>query len=112
MTTALHDRHERQLKRWNITQEQWDAVWEYQKGRCHACVKPFSLSRLPCVDHDHLTGLWRGLLCTDCNYAIGMRHDDVAWFTNVASYLTLPITTRLHITHYVPGSIGEDRARR
>lgn len=112
MNTALHDRQERLLRKWNITQEQWDAVWDFQQGRCFTCHKLFASNRLPCVDHDHKTGLWRGIECTQCNYAIGERHDNAEWFRSVANYLDNPPTLRIGIEHYVPGSIGEHRERR
>jgi DNA-directed RNA polymerase subunit RPC12/RpoP len=109
VTLTQADRHERQLKRWNITEEMWQAVLEVQHHRCAACGKPFSSNRLPCLDHDHETGLWRGIACTSCNYAIGERHDNVKWFKSVASYLSNPPAAFLQ--HFVPGSIGEHRAR-
>jgi hypothetical protein len=110
MTMAVQQRHERQLKRWNITEEQWQAVMDAQGGRCAGCNKRFASNRLPCVDHDHVDGLWRGILCTPCNYAIGERHDNVEWFTNIADYLTHPPAAFLG--HYVPNSIGAHRAGR
>lgn len=47
-----------------------------QRGLCAVCGHPQTYRRngklLPlAVDHDHETGMVRGLLCHDCNRAIG-----------------------------------------
>jgi hypothetical protein len=39
------------------------------------------------IDHDHITGKVRGLLCTQCNIALGMTHDDPGLLTKLAEYL-------------------------
>ncbi|MGA3037754.1 MAG: endonuclease domain-containing protein [Vulcanimicrobiaceae bacterium] len=39
------------------------------------------------VDHDHETGKVRGLLCGDCNIAIGKLYDDVDSCRRAADYL-------------------------
>lgn len=45
-----------------------DRLIEAQGGRCALCEKPFfQISGTPCVDHDHTTGLIRGVLCKNCN---------------------------------------------
>lgn len=107
MTTPTHDRHDRQLAKYGVTQEWWDEAWERCGGHCPACSKPFSTTRLPCIDHDHVSGLDRGLLCRDCNTAAGERHDKAQWFRNMADYLDRPPMADWEC--YVPGSIGEHR---
>lgn len=102
--TPLEQRHNRLLLKYNLTEEQWEKL--IGDNHCPACRKPFSSNRLPCVDHDHTTGLVRGILCTACNYAIGDRHDKVDWFARVASYLATPPALALIGRVFVPGSIG------
>lgn len=44
-----------------------------QNGRCAICMRKAKL----CVDHDHETGLIRGLLCHFCNVMLGNARDSV-----------------------------------
>lgn len=66
-------------KRYGITLDQWNSLFEQQKGKCAVCGR--SQSELNCkfhLDHDHNTGKIRGLLCTSCNIALGdFRVDEV-----------------------------------
>jgi hypothetical protein len=54
--------------RYGITCDQFDTILSAQKGKCGICsvelVKPH-------IDHDHMTGVVRGLLCHRCNIVIG-----------------------------------------
>ena len=40
-----------------------------------------------CVDHDHDTGMIRGLLCRPCNAFIGQMDEDVERIYRAAAYL-------------------------
>ncbi len=55
----------------------WD-MYTKQKGRCGICHRRIYSKRYKnfCVDHDHATGRIRGLLCHNCNRALGMLRDD------------------------------------
>jgi len=39
------------------------------------------------IDHDHRTGVVRGLLCSACNTAIGLLREDPALFAKALAYL-------------------------
>lgn len=59
----------------------WMRMYDEQNGRCAICKeeeKPTrtGIERDLCVDHCHASGTVRGLLCRNCNAAIGLLRDD------------------------------------
>jgi hypothetical protein len=70
--------------KYGISEEEFDLLVESQDRRCAICRRPETimrrgkLSRLS-VDHDHTTGLVRGLLCQTCNSTLGLLRDDPDW---------------------------------
>lgn len=75
--------------KYGITVEQYEALLEKQGHKCAICGKPHSVvpyKRLN-VDHDHKTGKVRGMLCHDCNLAIGFFLDDVSLLEAAIRYL-------------------------
>ncbi len=69
---------------YGLTVEDYDRMVAERKGRCDCCGrKPRKLV----VDHDHKTGIVRGLLCQGCNPAIGKLGDDVAGLQRAIDYL-------------------------
>jgi hypothetical protein len=60
--------------RYGISPEQYDLMLRYQGGACGICGER-PTGRL-CVDHDHVTGKVRGLLCHRCNLGLGNYRDD------------------------------------
>lgn len=64
---------ENNLKRtYNLTLDQWKAMLVSQCGRCAACNDPMTRALGPVVDHNHITGEVRALLCRNCNVAEGL----------------------------------------
>lgn len=59
--------------RYGLTPDQWDAMYNGQRGRCAICLEIPQESLQ--VDHCHTTGEVRGLLCPTCNRAIGLLRD-------------------------------------
>ena len=77
------------LKRnYGLTPEQLDAMRLAQKDLCAICRKPPTgrWSTL-CVDHCHDTGRVRGLLCNNCNRAIGLLGDNETVIQAAAGYI-------------------------
>lgn len=67
-------------------------MYEAQGGVCAICRKPAdpygvrAASRLH-VDHDHLTGAVRALLCNNCNRGIGYLADSPELLRAAADYI-------------------------
>lgn len=78
-----------QIKRtYGCTLEQYQGMFAAQEGKCRGCFKHQSeLSKRLCVDHDHGTLEIRGLLCFDCNTALGRAKDSPETLRNLAIYL-------------------------
>lgn len=61
------------LKRYGLTPEKYAETVEAQQNKCAICFKHMDE---PHIDHDHETGVVRGLLCGRCNRGIGNFDDD------------------------------------
>jgi len=78
------------LKKYDLTMEDYDAIFIAQKGKCQICRKPITKHAFEtCVDHDHNTHEVRGILCRRCNRALGFFDDDCSIVTSAAEYLQL-----------------------
>lgn len=78
---------------YGITPEQYMEMVEAQSGLCAICRRP-EMDLYPdggpkslAVDHNHETGVVRGLLCRACNVGIGNLGDDAALVAAAARYL-------------------------
>jgi hypothetical protein len=70
--------------KYGIAREEYDALLVKQEGKCAICAEPMTP---PQVDHDHVTGAVRGLLCRDCNVALGIMKDDATRLLRAAAYV-------------------------
>jgi hypothetical protein len=69
--------------RYGIGQADVDRMLAEQRGACLGCGKPDPEH----VDHDHETGRVRGMLCFNCNQALGNVRDNVEVLNRLGSYL-------------------------
>lgn len=75
-------------KHYNITLDDYNALFETQKGCCAICGEHQKyFKRSFAVDHNHETGKIRGLLCSKCNTTLGNVHDDISILENAIKYL-------------------------
>jgi hypothetical protein len=74
-------------RRFGLTLDGYAAMLEAQGGRCAICGRPEPPGKSLHVDHDHETGVVRGLLCFSCNAAIGKLADDVDRLQRAIAYL-------------------------
>lgn len=74
--------------RYGITSAQYDALLAAQGGGCACCgAKANRTGKRLFVDHDHVTGAVRGVLCHKCNAGIGALGDDLAGLRRAVAYL-------------------------
>lgn len=74
------------MKRYGITLEQYDALFQQQKGCCAICHR-VAAKRGLFVDHDHATQQVRALLCQTCNSGLGLFHEDTRVLEAALAYL-------------------------
>lgn len=79
-------------KKYDITLNQYDAMFDEQNGVCAICGKPETkkyhgvLSRLS-VDHNHDNKVVRGLLCQKCNAVLGFVNEDITILLEMIKYI-------------------------
>jgi Autographiviridae endonuclease VII len=83
--SGFTSRRKRTLKKHGLSLEDYEAMLARQQGACGICEIPFR--RTPCIDHCHVTGLVRGLLCNNCNLAIGNLQDNPIFAYKAGGYL-------------------------
>ena len=86
-----YSRHSHLAREYGLSVDEFNGMVAKQGGMCAICNKP-----LQCVDHCHLTGVVRGLLCKRCNTGIGMLDDNPSLLMRAAEYLV----ARLGVTVY------------
>lgn len=90
--------------KFGITSAEYQRVFDEQGRRC-ICGKWTGYngaSRPLSVDHDHETGIVRGLLCKHCNDLLGRVRDDPAYFEMMLDYLDNPPAVRVLGKRIVP----------
>lgn len=120
-------RAKRLMDGFKLTIEKWEKVNTYQRGVCALCGRPCHTGKRLATDHSHLDGLFRGLLCAQCNpilgklenawVRLGMHKQDAVSFVefvrNVLNYVQSPTATKaLGYAHYgYPGKVNTKKHR-
>lgn len=82
--------------KYNITPADYEALLLSQNGVCAICQQECKTTKFLAIDHDHKCcpgdkscgKCIRGLLCANCNGAIGMFQEDIAIFNRALEYLS------------------------
>ena len=75
------------LNHYGISEMDFARLVILQEGKCAICKEPVPK---PCIDHDHLTGKVRGLLCDACNAGLGFFKDSQTALLSAIQYLKVP----------------------
>ena len=79
---------EKLRKLYGLSYENYLEMLIAQDLKCKICGIPLEgLKRKPSVDHDHVSGKVRGLLCVKCNTIIGFANDDIDILLKAIAYL-------------------------
>jgi hypothetical protein len=80
-------------RKYGLTQQDFSRMLAAQNGVCKICKKRETKTdrtgkiQTLSVDHDHVTGKVRGLLCCNCNRMLGSAKDSTDTLRNAARYL-------------------------
>lgn len=78
----------KRLGKYNISDTEYKQLLLSSGGVCEICKLPPKLpKKYLCIDHDHTTLKVRGLLCEDCNLALGRFKDSVDYLYRAITYL-------------------------
>jgi hypothetical protein len=72
---------------YGISLPQYEKLLRLQDGVCAICARPPRGKRPLDVDHDHESGRVRGLLCGNCNRAIGLLDEKPELFDRAKEYV-------------------------
>jgi len=77
--------HKKRLNKYHITQIEFNLLLTNQNNKCKICATPFI--KTPHIDHCHITGVVRGLLCHGCNIALGGFRNNIESLKSAILYL-------------------------
>lgn len=83
-----YNREKNRFRKYGLTKEDYLRMVDEQNGMCAICQKPYDWETSALhIDHCHVTGRVRGLLCHSCNKGLGHFYDDVANLARAVDYL-------------------------
>lgn len=81
----LQGRSTKLMKTFGITHQ--DYLDLKGSDACFICKQECKTGRHLAIDHDHIRGHIRGLLCSNCNRGLGMFQDDFELLQRATNYL-------------------------
>ena len=81
-------RNQKLLMNYGLTNKDYEEMLEKQGYCCLGCgLHQNQLEKKLNVDHNHATGAVRGLLCGNCNRALGLLKDNLETLVRLHKYL-------------------------
>ena len=84
---TTHGRNRHYKHKYGITLAQYNEMAQQQGHVCAICKEAETSNRNLAVDHDHSTGKVRGLLCVNCNSALGKLKESTTLLQSAINYL-------------------------
>lgn len=75
------------LRKYGLKEGEFNKLLRRQGGACACCRVIFSPPVVPYVDHNHVTGKARGILCGHCNKGIGQARESIPVLRSWIEYL-------------------------
>lgn len=73
-------------KKYGMTEKEFEIQLHRQNYSCYGCLKKIDKETAR-VDHCHVTGKFRGLLCDNCNWVLGHAKDNPITLRRLMAYL-------------------------
>lgn len=77
----------RLLKKYDLTLGEYKELLQINDSKCTICERECPSGHALAIDHDHKTGVARGLLCINCNKGIGNFKDNIYLLKKAIEYL-------------------------
>ena len=85
-----YNRNAKLKSQFGITALEYNNMLKNQKHRCYICSAPSALFKKKlAVDHCHVTGKVRALLCSSCNLALGSFKDNTDIMSRAIDYINM-----------------------
>lgn len=75
--------HEVMRRKFNLSETEYENL--ISVNNCQVCSR--DITEKKCIDHCHTTEKIRGVLCNNCNTALGLVNDDVQILSKLIQYL-------------------------
>lgn len=85
---------DRLMRLYGLTPEQYQAIWDFQDGRCPITGRVLGETSKPHIDHDHVEGHVRGIVTAYANTRLIGRLRDWRTAQALADYLKTPPAER------------------
>lgn len=79
--------HKNNINKYKISFSEYQNLVQKQNNLCAICNEKCLTGNNLSIDHNHITGKIRGLLCRKCNTGLGMFNDNIIYLNNAMEYL-------------------------
>lgn len=77
---------DRRFEKYGLTKEEYQKLLVRQRNKCAICLRMLTDIKT-CIDHCHNAGHVRGILCSRCNWTLGMWQNSVRTAKRAVAYL-------------------------